>query len=161
MIELPGDDYAGNEHLMMSPEMFRTFFKPSLQRLVTTVREFRSDLKIMFHSDGAIQGLIPDLIDLGIDALHPLEPLPAVDHAEVKAAHGDRIAFIGGIDIVRAMPGSRRDVVEEARRRIDLLAPGGGYVLAPANHLQPDVPAENVVALYETAHEYGVYPLAG
>jgi len=70
-----------------------------------------------------------------------------------------KISFLGGIDISHAMPGSRADVIEEARLRISQLAAGGGYVLAPSNHLQADVPAENVVTLFETARELGGYPV--
>ncbi|NQV05537.1 hypothetical protein HQ535_03225 [bacterium] len=159
MIELPGDDYAGTENLIISPRMFRSHFKPALERLVGTVKEFRSDLKVMFHSDGVIESLIPDLIDVGIDVIHPLEPLPAMDLTKVKATHGDRISFIGSIDIVNAMPGSVQDVEDEVRRRIGQLAPGGGYVLAPANHLQSDVAPENVIALFEAARRHGSYPI--
>jgi len=159
MIELPGDDYAGTDNLIMSPKMFRDHFKPPLRRLVETIRSFRPDLKIMFHSDGMIERLIPELIDLGIDVLHPVEPLQAMDLPAIKEAHGNRISFLGAIDIVQAMPGGVDDVVEEAKRRIGQLAPGGGYILAPANHLQADVSPENVVALFETAHEFGIYPI--
>ena len=159
MIELPGDDYATNQNLIMAPTTFRAFFKPALRRLVQTVKEYRSDLKVMFHSDGVIQTLIPDLVEIGVDALHPLEPLPAMDLETIKATYGHQLAFIGGIDIVQAMPGSRQEVVAEVRRRLQQLAPGGGYVLAPANHLQPDVPPENVIALYQAAREFGTYPV--
>jgi uroporphyrinogen decarboxylase len=126
---------------------------------VITIKTFRADLKVMFHSDGAVEALIPELIDVGIDAVHPLEPLPAMDPAAVKAAYGDGISFIGSIDIVEAMPGSRQDVADEVRRRVRRLAPGGGYVLAPANHLQADVPPENVIELFEAARRYGAYPI--
>jgi uroporphyrinogen decarboxylase len=160
MIELPGDDYASDQNLIISPDMFRTYFKPALRRLVETVKEFRSDLKVMFHSDGAIADLIPELIDAGVDAVHPLEPIPANDLNQIKREHGDRISFIGSIDIVRAMPGSVDDVDAEVRRRIAQLGPGGGYLLAPANHLQADVPPENVVALFEAARRHGTYPIA-
>ncbi len=159
MIELPGDDYASNENLLISPAMFRRFIKPALQRLVTTIKEHNPDLKIMLHSDGMIERLLPEFIDLGIDVVHPLEPVAALDQAAIKAAYGDRLAFLGGIDISHAMPGSRDDVIAEVRQRIAQLAPGGGYILAPSNHLQADVPVENVVTLYEAAREYGAYPL--
>ncbi len=159
LIELPGDDYASNENLLISPAMFRTFIKPRLQQLIAVVRTHNPDLKIMLHSDGMIEKLLPDFIDLGIDVLHPLEPVPAMDLPAIKARYGDRLAFLGGIDIAHAMPGSREDVVAEVKRRIEQLAPGGGYVLAPANHLQADVPPENVVTLFESAHRYGTYPL--
>ncbi len=159
MIELPGDDYASNENLLISPVMFRRYIKPALTQLVTTIREYNADLKIMLHSDGMVEKLLPEFIDLGIDVLHPLEPVPALDQAAIKVKYGSQLAFLGGIDIAHAMPGSREEVITEVRQRIAQLAPGGGYILAPANHLQADVPAENVVTLFETAHSYGTYPL--
>ena len=159
MIELPGDDYAGNTNLIMSPAMFHRFIQPCVLKMVETIKAYRPDLKIMLHSDGAIQRLIPDLIDMGIDVIHPLEPLRAMDLAEIKAQFGDQITFLGGIDISHAMPGTKQQVIDEVRLRIRQLAPGGGYILAPSNHLQADVPAENVVTLFETARPYGQYPL--
>jgi len=159
MIELPGDDYAGNTSTIMSPVMFRKFIKPCIERLVKVVKEYNPDVKVMLHSDGAITKLIPDIIDLGIDVIHPLEPLPANDLTAIKEEFGAQVTFLGGIDISHAMPGSREDVIAEAKRRIEQLAPGGGYILAPSNHLQADVPPENVVALFETARRFGNYPI--
>ena len=157
MIELPGDDYAGNTSTVMSPRMFRTFIKPCLARLIKAIREHNSDIPIMLHSDGAMSELLPDIVDLGVDVFHPLEPLPATDLTAVKERFGRQITFLGGIDITHAMPGSREEVVAEVRRRIEQLGPGGGYILAPSNHLQADVPPENVVALFQAAREYGKY----
>jgi uroporphyrinogen decarboxylase len=159
MIELPGDDYAGNTNTLMSPVMFRQFIKPCIQRLVKVVKEQHPDVKVMLHSDGAITNLLTDIIDLGIDVIHPLEPLPTTGLTAVKDKFGEQVTFLGGIDISRAMPGSRQDVIAETKRRIAQLAPGGGYILAPSNHLQADVPAENVVTLFETAHQSGKYPV--
>jgi uroporphyrinogen decarboxylase len=159
MIELPGDDYAGNANLIMSPTMFRRFIQPTIRKMVTTIKDFRRSIKIMLHSDGAIARLIPDLIDIGIDVLHPLEPLPAMDLVAIKIQYGNRISFLGGIDISHAMPGTRQRVIEEVRQRIIQLAPGGGYILAPSNHLQADVPPENVVTLFEAARQFGHYPI--
>jgi uroporphyrinogen decarboxylase len=153
MVELPGDDYAGNTNTLISPAMFRKFIKPCLQRLIQAIKEYNPETKIMLHSDGAITKLIPDLIDLGVDVLHPLEPLPATDIPAVKASFGERVTFLGGIDISQAMRGSTADVVAEVQRRILQLGTGGGYILAPSNHLQADVPPENVVTLFKTARE--------
>ena len=161
MMELPGDDYAANENLLISPAMFRRFIKPALIRLITTIKRHNPDLKIMLHSDGMIGKLLPEFIELGIDVLHPLEPVPALDQAAIKAKYGKQLAFWGGIDISHAMRGSTADVVAETRERIAQLAPGGGYILAPSNHLQADIPVENVVALFESARKYGTYPLTG
>jgi len=159
MIELPGDDYAGNTNTIMSPKMFRQFIKPCIERLVKAVKEHNPEMIVMLHSDGAITKFLPDIIELGIDVIHPLEPLLATDLVSVKAEFGKQVAFLGGIDISHAMPGSREDVVAETKRRIAQLAPGGGYILAPSNHLQADVTPENVVTLFETARKFGKYPI--
>jgi len=154
MVELPGDDYAGNTSTIISPAMFRSFIAPCLARLINTIKEYNPHTCVMLHSDGAITKLLPDIVGLGVDVIHPLEPLPATDIPAVKARFGDRVTFLGGIDISHAMPGSRADVIAEVQRRITQLAPGGGYILAPSNHLQSDVPPENVVTLFETAHNF-------
>ncbi len=159
MIELPGDDYAANLNPLISPAMFRKFIQPCIVRLVSAVREFGTDTKIMLHSDGAITKLLPDILATGVVVIHPLEPLPATDLAAVKRDFGKQVTFLGGIDISHAMPGTPQDVMEEVKRRIAQLAAGGGYILAPSNHLQADVAAENVVTLFETARECGKYPI--
>ena len=159
MLELPGDDYAGNTNTLISPRMFRQFIKPCLRKLIQPVKEHNPNTRIMLHSDGAITDLLPDIIDLGVDVIHPLEPLPATDLPAIKRQFGDRVTFLGGIDISHAMPGSPAQVIAEARQRIAQLASGGGYILAPSNHLQADVPPENVVTLFQTAQQYGRYPL--
>jgi uroporphyrinogen decarboxylase len=160
MVELPGDDYAGNTNTLMSPAMFRTFIKPCIERLVKVIREHNPDTTIMLHSDGAIAKLLPDIVSLGMDVIHPLEPLPATDIPAIKEQFGDRLTFLGGIDISHAMPGRREDVIHEVKLRISQLASGGGYILAPSNHLQADVPTENVVTLFEAGREFGKYPVA-
>lgn len=159
MIELPGDDYASNVGPLFSPAMFRDFIKPVLNRFVEMIRSYRPGIKIMFHSDGLITALLDDLIDIGIDVIHPLEPLPGTDFQMIKERFGRRVAFLGAIDISHALPGEEADVVNEVGTRIRQLAPGGGYILAPSNHIQDDVPAENVVTLYRAARQFGRYPV--
>jgi len=159
MIELPGDDYAGNTNLIISPAMFRRYILPIIGGMVKTIKGAYSNIKVMLHSDGAISRLIPDLIAIGVDVLHPLEPLPAMDLAAIKVQYGDQISFLGGIDISHAMPGTQQQVIEEVRQRISQLATGGGYIMAPSNHLQADIPPENVITLFETARQFGSYPI--
>jgi uroporphyrinogen decarboxylase len=159
MVELPGDDYAGNTNTLMSPAMFHKFIKPCLARFVKLIKEHNPNTKVMLHSDGAITKLIPDIISLGVDVIHPLEPLGATDIPTIKEQFGQQLSFLGSIDISHAMPGTREAVIAETKLRISQLASGGGYILAPSNHLQADVPAENVVTLFETAREFGRYPV--
>jgi uroporphyrinogen decarboxylase len=113
----------------------------------------------MLHSDGLITSLLDDFIDIGIDVVHPLEPLPGVDFKLIKTRYGQRLTFLGAIDISQVLPGSRDDVINEVKTRILQLAPGGGYILAPSNHIQADVPPENIATLFNAARQYGVYPV--
>ena len=159
LLELPGDDFAGNEGPLISPETFDRFFKTPYRRLVAFIKERAPHVKVVYHSDGAVTPFLPRLIDIGVDAFHPLEPVAATDMAAVKGTYGQDLAFLGAIDIRRALRGSEEDVVREVKTRLRELGRGGGYVLAPSNHLQPDVPPENVFALYRAAREYGRYPL--
>jgi uroporphyrinogen decarboxylase len=158
IMEIPGDDYGGTEDLLISPKSFNDMLLPALSRIVKPIKEFRSDLFIAFHTDGAIMKLIESLIETGIDILNPLEPLPANDWLQVKKQYGDTLSFMGGIDLKRAMPGTPEDVDGDVKRCIRTFAEGGGYILAPANHLQTDVPPENIVALYESCRKHGTYP---
>ncbi len=158
IFELPGDDYAAR-HPIISPAMFDRFFAKAWQRMIGIVRQAAPHCKILFHSDGRMEPFLGRLIDLGVDVFHCLEPLPNVDIADVKARYGDRLCFLGAIDIKQTMPGDIAGIHAEVKERVRVLAPGGGYIVAPANHLQPDVPPENVVALYAAVREYGTYPL--
>ena len=161
IMEIPGDDYGGAQSLLFSPEHFDHYIKPALGQITQLIKSYRSDIAVVFHSDGAIEPLLESFIDIGIDVFHPLEPLEANDHNAIKAKYGDRLAFLGAIDIKTAMPGSIDDIEAEVKRRIHSLGQGGGYILAPSNHLQHDVPPENVIALYRAAKEYGRYPIEG
>ena len=157
MVELPGDDYAANDNLIFSPTLFRQMIRPRIEKIIKSIKEVRPDIKIMLHSDGAVGKLIPDFIEMGIDVLHPLEPVAGMDPARMKNQFGDAISFLGGVDISHAMPGTREDVRQDVDRCMRDLAPGGGYILAPCNHLQADVPPENVIELYDYAKSVGKY----
>lgn len=159
ILELPGDDYAALRPII-SPRMFDRFFAPAYRRIIGTARQIAPHCKILFHSDGNMEPFLGRLIDLGVDIFHCLEPLPGVDLAAIKAKYGDRLCFWGAIDIKEALQGDEARVIAEVRQRIAELASGGGYVLAPANHLQPDIVPQNVVALFKAARDYGTYPLA-
>jgi uroporphyrinogen decarboxylase len=157
IFEIPGDDYGGTEDMLLSPASFDVLLKPALSRIVNPIKQYRSDLYVAFHTDGAIMKILDSLCDTGIDILNPLEPLPANDWEQVKKDYGARLSFMGGIDLKKAMPGTVKDVEEDVKRCIATFASGGGYILTPANHLQTDVPPENIVALYESCRKHGVY----
>ena len=117
-------------------------------------------MKLWYHSCGAVSELIDDFLDFGTDILNPVQPLATgMDSFELKKRYGDRLCFHGGIDLQKAMPGTIEDVKREVETRIRAFAPGGGYILAPANHIQDDTPPENIVFLYQYAKEFGTYPI--
>jgi uroporphyrinogen decarboxylase len=159
LLELPGDDFAGNKGGLISGEMFDQFFKELYRRLIQLIKTHSPHIKVVFHSDGAITSFLPRFIEMGVDVFHPLEPLPVTDLAAVKTEYGDRLVFMGGIDIRETMQGDQSGVIEAVKGCLQQLALGGGYILAPANHLQWDVPPQNLFTLYEVAQKYGRYPL--
>jgi len=157
MIELPGDDYAGNHNLVISPKLFQKMIRPYLEKMILTIRKQQPEAKIMLHSDGAIGKLVPDFIEMGVDVLHPLEPVVGMNPAIIKSKYGKQICFLGGVDISHALPGSLDDVRMDIDRCIKDLSPGGGYIMAPCNHLQADIPPQNVIEMYSYAKEVGIY----
>jgi uroporphyrinogen decarboxylase len=156
IFELPGDDYAAQTPII-APAMFDKYFAAAWEQMVGLVKTAAPKCKVMFHSDGDMRPFLGRLIDLGVDVFHGLEPMPSVDMAQMKRDYGEQLCFLGAIDIKQALQGDKARVEAEVQARMRDLAPGGGYILAPANHLQPDVPPENVVALFEAARRFGKY----
>jgi len=153
-------DYGTQQGPFFSPQTYREMLKPYDAEIIRTIKEYAPQAKVFFHSCGSIYPLIPDFIEIGVEVLNPLQPLAAgMDSARIKAEFGDRLCFHGAIDIQQALPGTEEDVERELRIRLATLAPGGGYILAPANHIQPDTPGKNVVLLYRLAAQLGRYPL--
>ncbi len=152
-----GDDLGTQKAPLLSPRLYREVIKPRHKRLFSFIKS-RTSAKVFLHSCGAIRPFIPDLIDAGVEILNPLQPLAqGMEHQLIKKEYGNRLCFWGGIDIQKAILGSVEEVVAEVRQRVNLLGKGGGYVLAPAHNIQPDVPPENVLALFDCAIEMGRY----
>jgi uroporphyrinogen decarboxylase len=151
-----GDDVGTQGACLVSPDLYRRLIKPAHRRMADAVK--RHDKPILYHSCGSVYRLLPDLIDVGIDVLNPVQVTAAdMDPARLKREFGRDLAFWGGINTQQVLPrGTPAEVREDVRRRIEDLAPGGGYVLAAVHNIQPEVPPENVVAMYDAALEFGV-----
>ncbi len=155
------DDLGTQDNLILSPGLYRRFFKPFHRKLVEMFTKKAPRAKVMLHSCGAVYDIIPDFIEIGVDILNPIQPQAnKMDTGKLKREFGGRLCFQGGIDLQRAMIGSRRDVKEEAAVRIRDLGPGGGYVFATANNIGSDIPLDNIFTLYECAKKFGTYPLS-
>ena len=150
-----GDDVGTQRGMMMSPEMWRKWFKPRMARVIAAAREEKSDIHVFYHSDGDVRAVIPELIEIGVDVLNPVQP-ECMDPAEMKRLYGERLSFWGTIGTQTTMPfGAAGEVRRVVRERIETVGKGGGLVLAPTHVLEPDVPWENVVAFFAAIDEYG------
>jgi uroporphyrinogen decarboxylase len=158
-----GDDYGGQNELLVSPDVFRTVFKPRLGRLLAHIKSLAPHVRVFFHACGSIYAIIPDLIEVGVDILNPVQVAAAnMDSGRLKREFGDVLAFWGGgVDTQSVLPrGTPDGVRDEVRRRIQDFAPGGGYVFNTVHNIQGDVPADNILAMREAVREFGRYPIA-
>ncbi len=151
------DDLGMQHGLLFSVDMFRTFIKPRLKKLIDMTHSH--GVRFLFHSCGAIRPFIEDLIEIGVDILDPLQAAATgMDPQALKDAYGGRVCLHGGICTQHLLPeGTPEEVRAEVRRRVGILGAGGGYILAPCHVLQTDVPTENVLAMSCAGLEYGRY----
>jgi uroporphyrinogen decarboxylase len=142
-----GDDYGSQKGMIMSPELWRTFFRPRLARIFD--RCHKGNRIVALHSDGDISAIIPDLIEIGLDVLNPVQP-ETMDVGWLKREYGADLTFFGGIPTQRVLPdGTPDDVRREVHGKLELLGRGGGYIASTGVSVVAGVPKENLVALVE------------
>jgi uroporphyrinogen decarboxylase len=154
-----GDDIGGQSGLLFSPEFYRKIVKPRQKRLVRHIKSLTS-AKIWYHTCGSVMQLIPDLIDNGIDILNPVQVSAAnMDPKELKEKYGNKMVFWGGgIDTQHVLPfAAPAEIREHVRLNLEIFKRGGGYVFNSVHNIQAGVPPENIVAMFDTAYEYGFY----
>jgi uroporphyrinogen decarboxylase len=142
---LLGSDWGSQQSLLMSPATWTELIRPGEQAEYDLIKAHGKHVWI--HSCGCITQIIPSLIEMGVDVLNPIQP-ECMDLAMLKRTFGKDITFWGGLSTQRTLPyGTPADLQREAREVIDLMSPGGGYIFAPAQEIQADVPLDNVEAL--------------
>lgn len=162
-VYMSGTDFGTQRGLFMSPKTYRALYKPFQKRLNDWVHEHTS-WKTFMHSCGSVMALIPDFIEAGFDILNPVQwTADDMDPATLKARFGDRATFWGGgVDTQNTLPfGTPDQVRDQVRECIKTFGPGGGFVFNTIHNVQPQVPVENVLAMYETLRECRDYPIAG
>jgi len=155
MVTYVAEDLGGQTSLMYSPAQIREFLIPRMKRMVDLTKQHGS--YVFHHTDGAARDILPDLIDMGIEVLNPVQwRCPGMEREGLKRDFGDKLIFHGAVDNQYTIPfGTVDEVRQEVRDNIRILGEGGGYIIAPCHNIQPIGPAENVVALYEAGYEYG------
>ena len=155
---LCGDDLATQNHPFVSLDLYRRYIKPRQKRLYEFIKT-KTNAPIFYHSCGAMSSFIPELIEIGVNIINPVQVRAGgMDLPKLKKEFGKQIVFWGGIDTQQILPfGKPAEVRDEVRRRIDELAPGGGYILAAVHNIQADVPPQNIITMFEEALHHGKY----
>jgi uroporphyrinogen decarboxylase len=156
-VVLSGDDVGMQDRMLISPKMWRTWLKPRYADLFARIKAANPDALIFYHSDGAIEPIIPELIEIGVEILNPVQP-ECMDAVALKQRYGHRLSFWGTLGTQTTFPqGTPAEVRALVRERIKTVGEGGGLLLAPSHKLEPDVPWENVEAFFQAIDEFGGY----
>ena len=156
-----GDDLGTQRSLVMSPAMYRQWYRPRHQQIVDHVRSIRGDVKIAVHCCGHVTPLIRDLIEIGIDILEAVQA-ECMDIEHLKREFGQDITFWGGVGAQSVLSRTTPEqVIAGVRRTLRVMAPGGGYIAAPCHTLTDEVPWDSIVAFHQAVKSYGAYPDPG
>lgn len=148
-----GDDVGSQHRMLISPAMWRKTLKPRMANLIAELKAINPNVKVAYHTDGNIYPIIPDLIEIGLDVLNPIQPA-SMDPAFLADEYGDELCFWGAMDVQYTLPfGSAADVEAEVMHRLKTLGRSGGLVLAPTHHVQLDTPLENFWAMVNTVKD--------
>lgn len=148
-----GDDIGMQTGMLMSPAIWRRMLKPRMAQFIARLKAINPALKVAYHTDGMVWDVIPDLIEIGLDVLNPIQPR-CMDPAEIKRRFGDRLCFWGSIDEQATLPfGTPDQVRAEVRERIATIGKGGGLILSPTHNVQLDTPMDNFWAMVQTIRE--------
>lgn len=151
------DDVGVQNSMIMSPNMWRQWIKPRMAALIQAVRQVNPDILFRYHSDGLLTPIIPDLIEIGVSSLITVQP-ESMDPADIKRRFGAHICLEGTMGLQSELAhGSPDDVRCMVKAQCEALKPGGGFVASPSNSITPDIPWDNLVALFEALDEYGRY----
>lgn len=152
-----GSNVASQQGMIMSPQLWRRWFKPCLTRIIEAARVIKPGLPVSYIGQGQLEPILPDLIEIGVNILGAVQP-ECMDPAILKLRYGDRLAFWGTISVQDTLPfGSPEDVRVEVKHRIETVGRRGGLLIGPSHVPGPEVPWENLVAFFEAVREYGTY----
>jgi uroporphyrinogen decarboxylase len=145
-----GDDVGIQKSMLLAPQQWREIFKPKMAHFISELKAINPDVKFAYHSDGNIYQIIPDLIEIGVDVLNPIQPA-CMDPEKIKKDFGDKLCFWGTMDEQYTLPfGTPKDVEKEVKKRLGTIGKDGGLIIGPTHHVQLDTPMENFWAMVNT-----------
>ena len=153
-----GDDVGTQHKMLISPQLFRKYLKPRYDYLFREWRKIRSDIIFAFHTDGHVEPIIPDFVDIGLDILNPIQP-GCMDDRRLQKAFGSKLSFWGGINVQTTIPfGTPADVVAEVRERLKIYGSDGGFIISASHNVQPQSRSvDNTLIFYWACRRYGEY----
>lgn len=153
-----GDDAGTQQSMLLSPDIWRKFLKPRYDYLFREWRRIRNDIVFAFHTDGYVEPIIPDLVEIGLDILNPIQP-ECMDDEKLKREYGNRLSFWGGINVQKTIPfGTPAEVVAEVREKMRIYGDDGGFIISCAHNVQPHPRSiDNALIYYWAARNYGEY----
>ena len=150
------DDYGASAQGLLRPQQFKAIYKPGLKKIIDCIRA--QNLPVFLHCCGRVYDYLDDLVEIGIEAYHPVQRTAGMDLARVKAQYGDRICLVGNIDSSRTLPfGTAEEIAAETREALRIAAPGYGYILGSDHSLHDGIPVKNIRRMFDVARRYGVY----
>ena len=150
-----GDDIAFKTGLFIPPKLFKEIWVPRMARMIEPAVE--AGIPVQFHSDGKIDDIVDDLIEMGVDSINPLDPY-CIDYADYKKRYGSRVALSGNIDVEFPLAkGTPEDVERDVKKHMEVLKPGYGYIAGSSHSIVNYIPYENFVAMINSIHKYGIY----
>ncbi len=154
-----GDDFGSQNGMLISPPMWRRYFKPRYREVYAELKAVNPDIIIMQHSDGSVAPILGEWIDVGLEVFNPVQPnVPGHSPEELKSKFGDRLSFWGAIDQQSLLPfGTPKDIEADVKAKIEVLGRNGGYMAAPAHIIQSETPTENVEAFIKAVWKYSTY----
>jgi uroporphyrinogen decarboxylase len=156
-----GDDLGTQESLLISPKMYRKVLKPIHADFIAFIKE-RTKAKVFFHTDGDVFNLIDDFIEIGVDILNPIQTSAGKmsNLVDLKKRFGDKLTFCGAVDTHHILPaGTQQEVRDEIKRVIEIMSPGGGFMVASVHTIMDDVSPENILAMVDAVEEFGGFPV--
>ncbi len=154
-----GDDFGAQNGMLISPRMWRKYFKECYRKVYAELKALNPNVVIMQHCDGAVAPILGDWIEVGLEVFNPVQPnVPGHDPEDLKTKFGDRLSFWGAIDQQKLLPfGTPEQIEADVKAKIEVLGRGGGYMCAPAHIIQSDAPMENIEAFISAVKNHGVY----
>ena len=140
--------------LGINEKLFKEIWVPRYKKIVEPA--INTEIPVMFHSDGKVDDIIEDLVEIGVDCLNPMDP-SGIDYKDYKKRYGDRICLCGNVNVELLASGTPEEIEADVKKHMEIMKPGNGYVIASSHSIVNYIPHSNVITYFNAIHKYGAY----